>query len=98
MYRCVMGMTGSGANGCILADEMGLGKTLQTIALIYTLCRELSYAGLADQSGQSPFFNESQVFVVGEAYQLISQDRSSARGLPCDAHQELETGVLKMVS
>lgn len=41
MYRCVMGMTGSGANGCILADDMGLGKTLQTIALIYTLCSEL---------------------------------------------------------
>jgi DNA repair and recombination protein RAD54B len=41
MYRCVMGMTGSGANGCILADEMGLGKTLQTIALIHTLCSKL---------------------------------------------------------
>lgn len=40
MYRCVMGMTGSNANGCILADDMGLGKTLQTIALIWTLCSE----------------------------------------------------------
>lgn len=40
MYRCVMGMAGTNAQGCILADEMGLGKTLQTIALIHTLCSE----------------------------------------------------------
>lgn len=40
LYECVMGIRGSGGEGCILADEMGLGKTLQTIALLWTLLKQ----------------------------------------------------------
>ncbi|GME73736.1 unnamed protein product [Ambrosiozyma monospora] len=40
LYECVMGHRDFKGQGAILADEMGLGKTLQTITLIWTLCRQ----------------------------------------------------------
>lgn len=61
MYRCVMGLVPTNAQGCILADEMGLGKTLQTIALIYTLCSEFRLSASQLTLEQSPFQNESSV-------------------------------------
>lgn len=53
MYECVMGLKGDAIKGCLLADgsvdlisplniqEMGLGKTLQSVALVWTLLKQV---------------------------------------------------------
>ncbi|GMG34130.1 unnamed protein product [Ambrosiozyma monospora] len=45
LYECVMGYRDFKGQGAILADEMGLGKTLQTITLVWTLCRQNPHIG-----------------------------------------------------
>ena len=42
IYDSVTGLSSHGKHcGCILADEMGLGKTLQSIALVWTMLRQV---------------------------------------------------------
>ena len=42
LYECVMGWRSNGAMlGAILADDMGMGKSLQTLALFWTLYKQV---------------------------------------------------------
>ena len=46
IYDSVTGLSSHGKHcGCILADEMGLGKTLQSIALVWTMLRQVRRGG-----------------------------------------------------
>jgi DNA repair and recombination protein RAD54B len=46
IYDSVTGLSSHGKHcGCILADEMGLGKTLQSIALVWTMLKQVRRGG-----------------------------------------------------